>query len=390
MKMNVRSGKTAILCISLFLCIVCMGCDQEPLFWDIAHEYPPISPDIGGAPTKIVEKGTSLYIGNTSGVWEYDTSNPDPNWNLMSVPPFRVRDIAVANSALFALDTYGKIWTWSSSNWTDITYTAGTEKTQKLFGIGNNLFVSEQTGDLNGKDAYKTAYTVKCLNTSGSVQGTLQNTGLIMGVASGPILGTFGDGLLKWTGSAFSPDGFAGQTIVGLTEYSSDIYIVMPSAIYKYAGSSLIVSGGNFSGAIAGWSDGTSTHNLLLVGLRSSSGSFGFGYRELEITGSTGIRIPGEGIEINPSNRNELLSSVKISSQYVSAIGKNAIYYLHVMPSSFKKADDGDIVNKYPGYSPYTAPARPVIFAVTAKSGLWSYRTRIGRAQWNGEDRTPF
>ncbi|MDR1143810.1 MAG: hypothetical protein LBK77_06285, partial [Spirochaetaceae bacterium] len=96
------------------------------------------------------------------------------------------------------------------------------------------------------------------------------------------------------------------------------------------------------------------------LGLQRSSGSYGYGYRELRLpAGTGGIVTPGSSAP----------SSVKIDSQYTSAIGDHAVTSIYVLNGS----DSGDA-------------GRPIIFACTAKDGLWSYRTRDGEPQWNGED----
>ena len=397
--------------VSLFFSILLVNCDQEPLFWDIAHEYPPISPDIGGSPTKIVSIGSTLYVSNVNNVWTYNTTT-DPNnpfWEKLDGPDkiyFKARDLAVAGGVLFALERTetgrnsrtGTIWKWNGTGlgWASLTNYQNVVNAEKLFGAGNYLFVVERIGSLNAADAYKSAYTIRCLNTSGSEISNLPSTGLLMGAVefSGTIyLGTLGNGLYPCTASGIisstqDPNLDADAAIVGLAVHNSQMYICTERQIYCYgAPAALVAVGYHFSGALAGWTDGT--NHLLLAGLRRSSGSFGFGYREIWLDSGTfrGPKIPGEGFEISPPNINRL-SSVKIGSQYVSAVGKNAIYYFHVMPSTFiPHADDGDDLD---GDGTFEAAPRPVIFACTANSGLWSYRTRNAKPQWNGEDNTRF
>ena len=395
MKNTIHFCKAVGFFVFLFLAIVLTSCDQEPLFWDIAHEYPPISPDVYGSPSKIVELGSSLYVTNAVGVWKYDPVFPF--WVPMvdnDTPSFVAKDLAVAGTNLFALDRNGNIWKWNNPGWSIIYAEINTEK---LFGAGTYLYTAVLTG-IRGSSS---GYSIRCLDINGVVQSGrgILNTGLLMetvyfGFNGKTYIGTLGNGLYVETAGSFAKDAFfSNETIIGMTVYNDKIFIVTPALVYCYDGSTPpgapITGGYRFTGAIAGWTDDGTNHNLLLLGLMRTSGSFGYGYREILIdtNGAAlgGLRIPGEGFEIaSPLPWPiALLSSVKINSQYVSAIGKYAINYLYVMPHTFLPyADDGETA--------FSALPRPIIFASTAKDGLLSYRTRNGVPQWNGEDKTPF
>lgn len=391
MKKNNTSGRIIIVLISLLFGALLSGCDQEALFWDIAHEYPPIEPDIGGRPTKIVEITTGtqpvLYVSNnTENVWRYNAANNEHFWEKITKPSFTVRDLAVAQNKLFALASDGSVFPWDGSAWvpSPIHKNSGFEK---LFGAGDYLFGVECTGSPGGAHGY----TITCMDNAGTVipDPIFEDTGLLMGaVYDGTryYLGTLGDGLYSGAPGSFVPEtviAAGAERIVGLTAYKGNVFAVGPSTIYFPTRA--INTRYPLSGAVTGWTDGTD--HLLLVGVQHSSDAFGYGYREIQISDTTGVPngrliVPGEGItsQLNPA---KTLSSVKYGSQYVSAIGEHAVNNFYVMPHDFTPyADDGD--------SNHNAPPRPVIFAATVKDGLWSYRPRNGSAQWNGEDGTPF
>jgi hypothetical protein len=165
--------------------------------------------------------------------------------------------------------------------------------------------------------------------------------------------------------------------IIGLTEHNGTMYAVSRYSVQSYNGTVSNLAGGYaFTGAVAGWTNGSS--HLLLLGLQRSIGSFGYGYREILIDGGASdasISVPGMGIRgpLTPPDApdSDLLSSVEVGSQYISAIGKYPVNYLYAMSPFFGSGDNKN---------------RPIIFASTAMNGLWSYRVRGGDAQWNGED----
>ena len=362
-----------VLLACLLAGLLFMQCDQEPLFWVIANEYPPEPPIIGGAPSKIVAIIGSpspwegkLYIANRDSVWEYATATK--LWRLLpSQPSGKTKDLAVADNKLFALGMDNKIRMYDGTNWnTEITVPGGTT-IEKIFGVDTWLFagVKSSTGD----------YSILSLSVPAGVPSSTWTplTGpdaLLMGVARKGLndyyLGTLGDGLYSSNGSTASAvAGFEDEEIIGLAVHGSDLFTVHPKKIRRM-GVTAPIAIGNFTGAITVWNasnDPLLGDPLLLVGLLRSSGSFGYGYREIVISD------PAKGL-LNPGRDDIAFStSVKRGSQYISAIGKHVVYHLWVLEDS--TADD---------------EGRPIIFASTSKEGLWSYRKRGTEPQWNGEN----
>jgi hypothetical protein len=335
------------------------GCDQEPLFWDISQEYPPIEPLIKGAPSRIVECDGRLYVSNGT-VWEYTPGN----WHKMeSQPSVEIKTVASitvsSGERLFALGWNGSVWKWDGS-WTH-TASLG-NNAEQLFGAGNELFAGVRTGTAGTS----TGYSIVKLDENGGSATTIKNgTGLLMGTAylsnsNTVYLGTImGGGVYDGVGAPISV--FSGRSITGMLSYDNQLYAVTDGGtIYYGTSGASINSDFRFSGAIAGWDN--NGEKMLLLGLQRSSGSYGYGYRDLPLlaAGPGGIATPGSSTP----------SSVEIGSQYTSAIGEHAVTSIYVWNGSNR----GDTTG------------RPIIFACTAKNGLWSYRVRDGRAQWNGED----
>lgn len=358
------------------------SCDQEPLFWDIANEYPPIVPYIKGHPSQIVKMGTTLYITNST-TYKYEITASNVNWESMRPqPPGKTKALAAAGSTLYALSQNGtKIWAFNGSGWSDF-YTAN--NMVNIFGAGTCIFVGIQTGDIGSHEDISRDYAILVLNSAGSELDRIPDTGLLRGAVfptnSIYYVGTQGGGVYSGSNpAALEYRSAFHSTILGMTQYGAYAYAISPRNIqYSNNGTAAtpINDNDNFTGAVSAWTDGT--NHLLLAGIQSYS-QYGNGYREIELS-SAGIP---QGDFNNPGEAHP--SSVKIGSQYISAITKRAINFFYVMdtPSaSVPAADDGD--------ADYSAPKRPVIFASTIKDGLWSYRTRKGRAQWNGEDNSAF
>ncbi|MDR2144169.1 MAG: hypothetical protein LBP29_07350 [Treponema sp.] len=120
---------------------------------------------------------------------------------------------------------------------------------------------------------------------------------------------------------------------------------------------------------MARWGHGVDTK--ILLGLLDGSGTFAYGYRELDLNGgnvsATGVFVPGNTA---PAAGTERTTSIDPGSRETSAIGKHPVNSLYVIPLS----NSGD------------RESRPIIVASTQKEGLWSYRVRRDVPQWNGED----
>jgi len=358
------------------LCIFFAACDQEPLFWDIAHEYPPIKPIIGGAPSIIVavtyplQSNPVLYVSNGE-VWEYDTNTDDPVWRKMSPQPGgKIKTLAATEGYLFSLDWDGKIRRWNGTVWDGPLSLSGISgKPEQIFGAKEGLFA----GALTGTPGTSNGYCILAMSETGNSMTVIKaETGLLFGAVYGEsnyFIGTRGDGIYMTNAPGsqlITPDlnGTSELSIAGLIIHNGKIVAVTTKRQIIYYDSNVFVPflspGVNFSGAMASWEDNNGKR-LLLLGLLNSSGSFGYGYRELDWD-TRQLNVPG--VVGN--------SSVKQGSEYTSAIGNCAVTALYVLPPSVTYKADED--------------KRPVVFASTVTNGLWSYRTRGGIAQWNGEN----
>jgi hypothetical protein len=358
-----RNGKP-LLIFALLVGGLVINCTQEPLFYDIANEIPPIEPIIGGGPSRIVELGGNLYVANGS-VWEYDGNW----WYTIDQPPGHIKAVASTGGELFALNRDGALYRRNGSIWDNV---GAPPTTEQIFGANGYLFAGVRTGTAGTANGY----SILSMSDSGTALSPIQdNTGLLTGAVylSGQyFLGTKGQGIYRTNNppSSSTIQYLSGSLILGLINHGTTILAVMVNSsdnctVLRLDSSGDFVStgvSGGFSGALASWTDNNNNSSLLLLGLQRSSGSYGYGYRELEVNNSgvplSGLRIPGESTP----------SSVILDYQYTNAIGQHAVNALHVVAGS----SDGE--------------GRPIIFASTQKDGLWSYCSRGGQPQWNGED----
>jgi hypothetical protein len=231
-------------------------------------------------------------------------------------------------------------------------------KLQSVYAANDRVFVGR--GDGAGP------YSVVCYNESLVLAPPNGNIGgLLKGAAYGSnsyFIATSGagGGIYQIDSSNTVKPIVTGQNVMGIicvVDYI--IGITNNGTLYYFDHTSPIPTsvpslslGGMYTGAICSWKPvGAGSETLLLLGVRGSSMTHG--YREVTLisTGKPdgGVRTPGD----TPSN-----STVQNKARYQAAIGKHAVYSIRQVPGS------------------------PVIFASTAKDGLWSLRND----QWNGEE----
>jgi hypothetical protein len=361
------------------------ACTQEPLFYYIALEYPPIAPIIEGAPSPIVEFKGKLYVSNND-IWICDITNPLPSdryqWERITTGPGRVKTLAVTSGSpekLYALGWNGEIW--ESDDGSFFTHLVTDSYFQQIYGAEDALFIGK---------ANETYYLDEYLNDylNGLPTKPLDNvTGLLMGAvwdgSTNYYLGTLGGGMYpSGIFSSTSPSGsftsVKNANIKGMIKLRNNDVVAVGTTGVIYHGSNFndVIYGPGFSGALALWKDGNN-NEMLLLGLEQRTGGsiYAYGYRELKldsnggIGGDSGIYLPGNdsggrATSIDPNMRNN------------AAIGKYPVNSIYAANGS----DSLDGAN----------PKRPIIFASTQQNGLWSYRYRSnGGIQWNGEDNNP-
>jgi len=367
--------------------LMIFSCTQDPIFFKISKEVPPVKPRIPGHPTKMVEfkwDGTNpvMFVASGDSLHWYNGSSWDSGLNGISQKPGgRIIDIAATSDCLYALclyDSENKATTSvlkrnSGGGWSDITINNSSQyrfietiyadpSNTKLFA-GASIAMTENYGILYLDDKNDTA-----------LKQLKENTGLLSGVAfdSSYYLCTKGKKVFKVTGSTptVTEIGDGKSEFMGMVKLASPTTIIvvergvdsdggMRGTLYKINSSGQLESTGksigNYAtGALAVWKNPNNLTEIILTAGKqedlytSSTSSYTNGYVEFKInSGTLDSRIDPPSITVHDSDR------------YTSTIGKHVINHMYQF--------DG------------------VFFASTQKDGLWSYRDRKEGWQWNAE-----
>jgi hypothetical protein len=346
------------------------ACKQEPLFWYINQEYPPIDPIISGAPTEIVEVGGvggGVYVANRESLWKYD-SNQD-QWKGIFKPPGAIIAIAATTTDLYVLVDGGTIHRSSDGeHWNPPVHISGA---QKIYGANTKLFVGD------GAAVYDyTAPSIPITGAGGLLRGAAWD-GTAYYICTTKMWGNENTGIFTISGTTATseyPGSFKGIIAAGsiIVAVTGDTIIYKDSGVYT-----AILIGVSFTGGMAywEWTDSSLTiHKKILLGLqKNGSGTYRYGYREFDLDGlkKWNVYVPGN------TDNGTRTTSIDPGSTETSAIGKhpvNALYVVTPLPGPPPKPTSEDSLG------------RPIIFASTQKDGVWSYRARRGIPQWNGED----
>jgi hypothetical protein len=346
-------------------------CTMDPLFFDISREYPPIEPDIKGAPSKIVELNNTLYAANREQIYSFDVSGmPEMKWENLGNPlGGNIRSMAATSNNVYALNEDGKIYQLSGGAWHLVLTVGGA---QQIYGANTYLFVGNGSS-VSVYDESNLSNSIALTGAGGNIPGGLLTGAVYDGsdyyITTSHVRSGDNTGVFQLAGTAWTKK-YSGS-MKGIIANGTTIYAVSDKGIVvNDAGTEKVNTGLSLSGALAWWPN-TASPTMLLIGLSRSSGVSGYGYRELEISGGgtlSGPYVPGD----DAGGRS---TSIDPKLRETSAIAKHAVNALWVVP-----------VNSPPGDSSHDSAGRPVIFASTQQNGVWSYRTRRGEPQWNGED----
>ncbi|MDR0403373.1 MAG: hypothetical protein LBH35_07280 [Treponema sp.] len=346
------------------------ACTQEPLFWYISLEYPPIDPIIGGSPTEIVKLGTTLYVANRTSLWEYDTTVVQQQWRETAKPPSSgyIKAIAVtpgsSPSALYVLDEGGTIHKFSSG-WTSSPIPGA----QQIYGADDELFVGD------GSAVYDYSSPTTPISGPGGLLRGAVKVGSDYYICTARVRDNDDTGIFKISSGIVTKEypSSGNSSIKGIIAAGTTTVVAVDDEGFIIYKDSLVTNFNNpistglrFSGGMARWEGGGGDKKILL-GLQRGSGTFRYGYRELDL--DTGGDVDASGIYTpGTTNGGARKTSISPDSRETSAIGKYPVTALYVISGS----NSGD--------------GRPIIVASTQKDGMWSYRTRRGVPQWNGED----
>jgi len=363
--------------LSIIILITLSAC-SDPIFYTIMNEPRKLDPLINGSPTNFVTAGDFIYVATGSNLFKFHNVAGDNYWLGANRPGGFIMQLAVAGSYLFALSDNGIVkyadHTSSSLFWNNLS---GVDDVRSIYAIGNNLYIHAR------HDGVHKIIHVNAVN-AGLAQTPLfefnRNSEFIgaAGNSSGYYLCTKNGYYYSTSASSFSTNNFSTLTndyymgIIQLATSNVVVAITREGKIHsltqdQHVGGSVASFSDSrlATGALAVWIDGAD--HLLLAGRQdigySTNTGYTYGYVEIEFNSSgvfqeTTFRIPGLDVsEGKPS-------TVSSQNLYLSSIGKNPVNHI-IQPKS---------------------TGNTLIFASTQKSGVWSYRERHGKWQWNAEE----
>lgn len=430
-----------IVTIIMTLALLTVSCDQYPIFFTIANETKPLKPLIEGAPTNMVvferyypdpedpenpektKKVPILYVASERLHWYAKGSkgqNKLPQWDsgeyFIWTPPWgKITALAVTSEYLYALCLSGTLSTLcrighdSKSVWEPIgppqnifysqiqsihadpdkpylfagirhadLYPIDPTNIYALFYVGDNsktlnllrentsllsgAVYQQKTGEEGDEDMYYLStkgagiFSVKA-DATGALESVqpLNNTDLVLmnmiKLEDDTIIAVerYGDGDLHGSLYEIRNGSFAQM------KYTSFDY---PIFLDKYA-----------TGALALWEDRLDSQKRLLVaGIQgelysATTGSHTYGYVEFKLEENFNtFNISWPRHDASTSS----LQSVYDNNQYTSSLGTRPVIHLFQTPKEIDPL--------------------MTFFASTQTNGLWSYRERDGKWQWNAEE----
>jgi hypothetical protein len=391
--------------ILLFLTLLLGAGCRDPIFYKISREVKPREPRIKGVPTKFVIYNTNgddyVYVA-ASSLYRYRNGSWDQQgWPK---PPGWVFDLAASTDYLYALTDpeHPALWRWQTgmTEWEELGGYRGSP--QSIYGeidadgkpvSGGRVFagVRQGTPSEEGSD-YAVYYVNEAAAPGSALEPAALSTGRLTGAAfdgANHFFSTYGRGLYSWNGasgtfavqlrnsanSSANPD----HNLVGLIWTGAKVFAFgRRTDIYE-------VNAGGFtrkkdtasyylSGATALWKlDTTATEGKILLGIRNGSN---YGYEEIRLDLSTKDIIYNSAGEIElhrPSYH--LPSSVTDGALFDTTLRPHPVNHIFQVPQSVDP-----LMILFASVQGTGSTTNDI------DSGVWSYRNRDGKDQWNAEE----
>jgi hypothetical protein len=353
------------------------GACSDSIYYTISKEVVQVEPRIKGGPANFAIFNDYMYAASGSKLLRYRKEVWDEN---IPQPGGRIKMLATAGNALYALcyndenlSSSTALRRFDGAGWRDISGNTGGYNTfQSIYPANGELFIGAERNDsfailhvdrdiinlvavtglramLCGAAYYGTEYY---LCTEGHVRNNDKTGGIFTFNASfslvqAPIPNTQGvhfSGIINLANS------------VAAIDRNGNLYAVTAQGISD----SIASLGRESTGALAVWRDVSDAPTLLLAGRGALVEGYTYGYMELDFTkdvSSWYFKEPGESFPSSIRDFNKEL--------YISTIGKESLTHLFQAPLG---VDDN-----------------MTLFASTQKNGVWSYKERDGKLQWNAE-----
>lgn len=359
--------------------IYTLGSCNDPVFYTISQEVAPVTARIDGAPSNFALLGNTLYVASGSRLFRY------AGWDREAPPGGKIMQIAATGNSLYALcyqDTDSstslilkkfnddKSWTTLSGN------TGGYNSIQYIYAAGNILFIGAESSNsfmifyLDDNDQNPRIEALMLTNgqpASGEISGAVYD-------GTNYFICTRGRGIYTIGGSAMQATlindttHFAGM--ICLKDGGPVIAITRNGRLHSITTSGKSEEIAYFdrpvTGALTVWRDENNTPQLLLAGRQDMleyniDSGYTYGYMEIELDLSRPNGIKEDAGFREPGIRAPTSVIDGDNERFKSTIGKHPV-------NAIFQAPDG------------------TLFASTQKSGVWSYRQRNGKFQWNAEE----
>jgi hypothetical protein len=387
--------------ILLFLTLLLGAACNDPIFYKISREVKPLEPRIKGVPTKFVvyqdkakSDGFYMYVAAGSlhryrnGGWDSGT------WTR---PPGKVFDLAATEGYLYALINPERpsVWRWDgspTSEWEQLGGYSGSP--QSIYGeiqpngesvtTGGKVFVGARQGDpseggidyliyyVDEAPATSLEFALKPLSLGGK-------TGRLTGAAyngTTHFISTYGRGVDAWDELSGTITPLGGGNLMGIISTASGKVFAFGrrTEIYEVGSACNLIKGSSSyysTSAVALWrpDDASTTEDgKILLGIRDGSN---YGYVELR------VKLPSG--ELDSPNLHKpgynLPSTVIDSSLFDTTIRPHPVNHIFQVPSSVD-----------PAMVLFAAVQGTGSTTNDIDSGVWSYRERDGKWQWNAEE----
>jgi hypothetical protein len=354
------------------------GACTDSIYYTISKEVTPVDARIKGGPSNFAVSDNYMYVASGSKLFRYQGGKWDDK--KFSQPGGRIKQLASAGGRLYALcyndddnptgTTALRRYAGDSSDWLEISgNTDGFNSFQSIYSANDELFIGAEknnelfailhvkddkieklveTGSramLCGAAFYETVYY---LCTEGYVRNDDKTGGIYFYNAEfdpQPIPNSKG---FRFTGIISLKDS------VAAIDRSGKLYAVKVQGISDSSAS----LGRESTGALAIWRKGGEP-TLLLAGRGALAEGYTYGYLELDISSGVLSRNFSE-----PGTKST--STVADKELYISSIGKESITHIF--------------------QAPVEVDNNMTLFASTQKNGVWSYKARDGKWQWNAEN----
>jgi hypothetical protein len=362
----------------LIVIILAFSACNDPIFYRISIEVEPLDPRIKGSPTNFISFNNKMYVASGSILFWYDedkNSSSSGTWEEATITDLNgnVLQLTATTGYIYALcEESGNRVLKNSYNGRLFNDVSGLSDriVQSIYSQGDQLFFA--AGDIGSFSIYY--FDLKDNNSVKQLIAT--DNKIINGIAydgtnyylSAKDLATINGGCI-YVINLNNDDKVSviGNDIPFMGMITLDDATILAidrnGRLYRVSDLGTVVSFNSrlATGALAIWRDNDEAPRLLLAGRQDEmedATNYDYGYLELELNSSGGIS--GSQFYEPGSTNNNSISSISDYDLYTSTIGQHPVNHIF-------QAKDG------------------VLFASTQKNGVWSYRDRDGKWQWNAE-----